>query len=246
MKKTKKPSAKKAETGMAPRDVFATQAIAEEELSALLTPQEAEEKKAEDAPLQEEAPKKKQDDVLPRELALLKEILSRLMDDLGVYDLAALREAIDRAEIQKLMAGHNLSEDAARLFLAQQEKLRTARLSRRASERRAEMEALRKDPFYADIDDHMDALEAFCFRTGLGAREGYNALFAEKKLRSLLKDNQEQATEKEKKAKNIPALSGGGAPEKSAHVKLTEAEMWAAERAGMTPAEYAKYKYAQA
>ncbi len=232
MKKTnKKKSSPAPDTGA----LRTKQAVAEAALEELL-PKEEEEKKE----------TVRESDVvlaLREELDILKNIVRRLMDDLGISDVRELGAQIDKAEMQKLMTGHGLSEEGARLFLMQQEKLRQMRAAREASERRAEIERLKKEPLYADIEEKADALEAYSFRTGLGAKEAYNALFAEEKLRALLADMDKSAADAEKKSKKISALSGGGAQDTGAHIKLSDAEVWAAAGAGMTPAEYAKYKF---
>ena len=65
-----------------------------------------------------------------------------------------------------------------------------------------------------------------------------------KHTRQFLADAQKEAVEKDRKSKRIPALSGGAAPDKKGDTRLSEAEAWAAARAGLSREEYAKYKYA--
>ena len=234
MKKgNKKNQAQKKDIGA----LHTRQAAAEELLEEMLPKEtEATEETKEEKP-------QKNEEALSEELSFLKNIIKRLMDDLGISDIRALSEQIDKAEMQKLVAGHNLDEAGARLFLLQQEKLREVRREKEKEARRAEMESLKKEPLYKDILEKADAIEAYSFRTGASVKEAYNALFAEEKLRALLAGMDKSAAEKEKNAKKIPALSGGGAQDTGAHIKLSEAEVWAAANAGMTPAEYAKYKF---
>ncbi|MDD6308215.1 MAG: hypothetical protein PUB07_02525 [Clostridia bacterium] len=227
---------------MQPQDEKAHAELAEEWLDAMTKEEEPNQKDlAKEEP--EERSKKAKEKEPNDELAELRALLQRLMDDLGIQDMQELSARIDQAEIQKLTEGYGLTGEAAQLFLAQQEKVRALRAAQKAAQREAEYASLSNDPLYADIGDKRAEIEAFILRTGVSPREAYGALYAEERLRSLLEEQGEKAAEKEKKAHAIPALSGGNAQEKPGHVRLSDAEIWAAERAGMTPTEYAKYKY---
>lgn len=245
MAKSKKRSIQKNTVKMPPSSMLAHMAEAEEKLKALEEAEEAEKaaetEAAEEAPAKETAPKEPEKDTEKEEMY---KILRRLMDDMGASTLSALSEMIDRAEISKLIRAHGMDEASARLFLAQQEKVRALREAEELARREADYADMRQNPLYADVDERRAAMEAFIFRTGLSPREAYNALFAEERLEALLRDVQKEAVEKERKAKRIPALSGGAAPDKKGSAGLSEAEAWAAARAGLSREEYAKYKYA--
>ena len=247
MAKSKKRSIKKNTMKMPPSSMLTHMAEAEETLKALEEAEEAEAAEAEEAeeaeetPSKEDAQKKAEKDTEKEEMY---KILRRLMDDMGASTLSALSEMIDRAEISKLIRAHGMDEASARLFLAQQEKVRALREAEELARREADYADMRQNPLYADVDNRRAAMEAFIFRTGLSPREAYNALFAEERLEALLKDMQKEAVEKERKGKRIPALSGGAAPDKKGSAGLSEAEAWAAARAGLSREEYAKYKYA--
>lgn len=170
-------------------------------------------------------------------------ILRRLMDDMGADSLSALSAMIDRAETEKLISGHGLDEKSARLFLMQQEKLRTLREAEALARREAIYAAMRKDPLYEDVDSRRDAIEALILRTGLSPKEAYNALFAEVRLSKLLEEAEKEGLRAVKKSRRIPALSGGNAPDSDVGTALSALESWAADKAGMTKEEYAKYKF---
>lgn len=170
-------------------------------------------------------------------------ILRRLMDDMGAESLSALSAMIDKAEMQKLVRAHGLDENAARLFLAQQEKVRTLREAEEMARREAIYAVMRNEPLYEDVDLHRDAIEALILRTGLSPKEAYNALFAEARISALLEEAEKKALREEKKSRRIPALSGGNAPDSKVGAGLSALESWAADKAGMTKEEYAKYKY---
>lgn len=179
-----------------------------------------------------------------KEKAVMYALLRRLMDDMGAGSLAALADMIDRAEMQKLVRTYGFDENSAKMFLAQQEKVRALREAEAKAAREAVYAEMKGDPLYDDVDIRKTALEAFIFRTGVSPKEAYNALFGEARLRRLQQEIEAAKSETERQAKRIPALRGGDAPDKGNYAKLSEAEKWAAERAGMTPAEYAKYKFA--
>ena len=186
-------------------------------------------------------PKTQEEDA---EKEVLRKIVTRLMDDMGAKSFTELSEMIDKAEERKLISAHGLTEEAAKLFLSQQEKVRALRLAEAAAGREAVYAVLRQNPLFADIDGRKDMVEALILKTGLSPKEAYFALFAEERLQSLQKALDEKAAETEKKAKDIPALSGGEAPDGEKNIKLSEAENSLAKKAGMTPYEYAKYKFA--
>ena len=210
---------------------------AAEEIEVISEP--AEEEMAEKE--QEKAPENTAAD---EEKELLLSIVKRLMDDVGAKSLRELSDEIAKAEERKLISAYGLSEEAAKLFLAQQEKVRALRKSEEAAAREAIYQKMRLDPLYKDVDERRDMVEALAFKTGISPKEAYLALFAEERLRDLLSEMEVKGLEKEKKAKHIPALSGGEAPDAERHAKLTEMESRLAIKAGMTPEEYAKYKYA--
>ncbi|MBQ7036483.1 MAG: hypothetical protein IJN74_03220 [Clostridia bacterium] len=238
MAKSKKRSSvknAKRETGLSTSSAHALMAAAEE---VEVNPDvEEESPKAEDK--KPEVHKEKD-----AEKEMLLSIVTRLMDDMGAESLQELSEMIDKAEERKLISVHGLSEDAAKLFLSQQEKVRALRRAEKSAEREAVYAKMRQDPLYDDVDERRPSLEALILKTGISPKEAYLALFAEERLRSLLSDMESKETESKKKAKNIPALSGGEAPDAPRHAKLTEMESRLAKKAGMTPEEYAKYKYA--
>jgi len=162
---------------------------------------------------------------------------------MGAESLSALSAMIDKAEMQKLVRAHGLDENAARLFLAQQEKVRALREAEAMARREAIYAVMRNEPLYEDVDLHRDAIEALILRTGLSPKEAYNALFAEARVSALLEEAEKKALREEKKSRRIPALSGGNAPDSKVGTGLSALESWAADKAGMTKEEYAKYKY---
>lgn len=231
MAKSKKRSLQKNDKKMAPASLRTLLDTAD----ALLPTEEEEE--AVSVTVKEETPRKD-----PEKEEMYK-ILRRLMDDMGADSLSALSAMIDRAEIRKLVEGHGLDENAAQLFLMQQEKVRALREAEALAKREAAYAVMREDPLYKDVDLRREAIEALILRTGLSPKEAYNALFAEARLSMLLEEAEKEGLRAEKNARRIPALAGGNAPDSSLGAGLSVLESWAADKAGMTKEEYAKYKY---
>ncbi len=238
MAKSKKrpvPGDEKKRAEMTPASKMAKNAAAEELFSEA---EEAEELQVEEKESMEAAPAE------DAEKAEMHRLLRRLMDDMGAGSLAALSDMIDRAEMQKLVRTYGFDEQSAKLFLAQQEKVRALKAAEAKAAREAIYAEMKNDPLYDDVDARKSALEAFIFRTGVTPREAYNAIFGEARLRRLQQEVETEKSLADKKSKHIPALAGGDAPDTKGQFKLSEAEKWAAKRAGMTPAEYARYKNA--
>ena len=97
----------------------------------------------------------------------------------------------------------------------------------------AEIEEMKKNPYYGDIDEVRAEVLEYAKGHGLSPRQAYGALYAEKK-----------ADEEERKSKKIGALSqkGNAGDDDFEEGALSHNEYWAAKKAGMSLAEYLKYK----
>ncbi|MBQ7718782.1 MAG: hypothetical protein IJT38_05725 [Clostridia bacterium] len=97
----------------------------------------------------------------------------------------------------------------------------------------AEISEMKKNPYYSDIDSVRGEVAQYAGEHGLSMREAYGALYAEKK-----------AGDAEREGKKIGALSqeGNAADDNFEEGALSHSEYWAAKRAGMSLADYLKYK----
>ena len=101
---------------------------------------------------------------------------------------------------------------------------------------RDEALSLRDDPYYDDIESKLSEVLDYARRNGVTVKEAYRALFAEEKAKSLM------SKEQKNKAK-ISALSqGGNSTDAEDGGVLSPDEIWAAKKAGMSIADYLKYK----
>jgi len=97
-------------------------------------------------------------------------------------------------------------------------------------------EGMKENPFYSDFSKVQDQVEQFAKEHNLTPEQAYSALFGEKKYKEVLDE------EKMKKAK-ISALSqSGNQADEFEEGVLSKNEHWAAKKAGMSLADYLKYK----
>ncbi|MBO4898449.1 MAG: hypothetical protein J5590_09155 [Clostridia bacterium] len=140
---------------------------------------------------------------------------------------ARMHEGGDNAQIIELIKRYREQIESLKRKLSQYEQDDTER---------REALSLRDDPYYGDIEDKLSEVLDYARRHGVSAKEAYRALFAEEKARDLM------AKEQKNKAK-ISALSqGGNSAEPEEGGVLSPDEIWAAKKAGMTIADYLKYK----
>lgn len=96
--------------------------------------------------------------------------------------------------------------------------------------------SLKEQPYFGDIDNVVDEVLEYSLAHNITPKEAYCALYAEEKAKKLMNKS-------EKESKNIAALSSEGnkSPEPEEGV-LSGDELWAAKKAGMSLADYLKYK----
>ena len=101
---------------------------------------------------------------------------------------------------------------------------------------KTEEEGVEGNPFYADMKNVSEEVEKFAQEHSLTTKQAYAALYGEKKYMEYAE------SEKMKKAK-ISALSqNGNKGDDFEEGVLSKNEHWAAKKAGMSLAEYLKYK----
>lgn len=180
---------------------------------------------------------------LKKELAEHKKIISRVMEGSGARDPRELETRMDDITLQNYIEQQGMDENTARVFLMQQKKLAELERSKKDVEIKDEISKLKDNPFYADIDEVSDEVMEYAKDRNVSAKEAYNVLFAEQRYEQLARQNENRRMQEKKQEKKISALSSAGnAPAQKNTVKLTADEMAWAKAAGMTAAEYAKFK----
>lgn len=93
-----------------------------------------------------------------------------------------------------------------------------------------------KNPFYEGMEKVADEVSAFAKEHSLTQKQAFAALYGEERFKEM------ESRIKMQKAK-IPALSqSGNAGEEKEEGVLSSGEAWAAKKAGMSLADYLKYK----
>lgn len=180
---------------------------------------------------------------LKKELAEHKKVIDRVMQGAGARDPRELETRMDDITLQNYIEQQGMDENTARVFLMQQKKLSELERSKKDVEIKEELSKLKDNPFYADIDEVSDEVMEYSKERGVSAKEAYNVLFAEQRYEELAREKANQAMQEKKQDKKISALSSAGnAPAQKNTVKLTADEAAWAKAAGMTAAEYAKFK----
>lgn len=95
---------------------------------------------------------------------------------------------------------------------------------------------MRENPYFDAFEKNGEQISEFAKEHGLNLKEAYGALFGEMKYAQAISEGQ-------KKNAGILALSEkGNKADEAEEGVLSGGEMWAAKRAGMTPAQYLKFK----
>ena len=142
-------------------------------------------------------------------------------------ELAKMQEGGDNAKVIELIERYREQIDSLKKKLSEYEQ---------EDSERQEALSLRDDPYYDDIESKLSEVLDYARRHGVSAKEAYRALFAEEKAKTAM------AKDKKNRAK-IPALSqGGNSGEYADEGVLSPDEIWAAKKAGMSIADYLKYK----
>jgi hypothetical protein len=180
---------------------------------------------------------------LKKENADLKRVVDRIMEGAGTRDPRELETKMDDLTLQQYIEQQGMDENTARVFLMQQKKLAELERSKKDVEYKDEISKLKDNPFYADIDEVSEDVIEYAKAKGLTVREAYNALFADQRAQEMARQKENEIMQTKKQNKKISALSSAGnAPAQKNTVKLSAQEAEYAKAAGMTPAEYAKYK----
>lgn len=194
------------------------------------------------AALQQERAERKR---LRDELSKARAITDRLLEATGVSSLDELTNRMDETEKLRYMRDKGLDEDTAQMFLNMNRENSALRKLNDARRYDDEVATLAGNPFYNDINDVRDEVEEYARAKGITAKEAYNALYAEERAKRLQEEARSKAIQ-EREAKNSRKIKGlssaGNSPAAEGSLGLSAAELAAAKMAGISPADYKKYK----
>lgn len=174
-----------------------------------------------------------------------KSILAdKLLQATGAQSLEQLEQQIDSLKVQQY-EDQGYDPQTAQMLVNMQRKQETLDQQIRKQQFDNEVQALKSDPFYADIEDWRDELEPIAARTGQTLQGAYMALRGRERMKEYEREIEQRAMaerSKKRSAKVDTSAGGGGGVKKSTRVQLSADELAVAKLAGMTPEEYYKHK----
>lgn len=171
-------------------------------------------------------------------------IAKRFMQQTGATDLEELNRRMDAFESQRLQE-QGVPQELADRIAATERQLKEQQTDIRRQKFAVEAERLKSDPFYSDLDDHLEELESLAERTGQSLKSVYLAEHGERRLKEREAEIEAKVkANKENRAKKKVDTSptGSSSNKQMKRVTLSATERAIAKAAGMTPEEYAKYK----
>ena len=170
------------------------------------------------------------------------EIARKVMQAAGVTDPEEFQRQLDAIEANKYVE-QGLDHQTAQMLVAQQRQLEQMQRELQRQRFDVEAEVLKKDPFFADIEDYREDLEPLV-QKGLTLQQAYMALRGPARMEEMKREIEQRmiADRTKKQSAKVDTSVTGGAAKKGTRVQLTPDELAIAKLAGMTPEEYFKFK----
>lgn len=170
-------------------------------------------------------------------------LVQKLLRMSGLNSLEELQAQLDSAEAAKIAKDTGLTPQQAQLQLNQQRQIDEMNHKLRKQEFNNEVVSLKKDAFFADIDDYREEFEEIASRTNQTLEEVYMS----KRGRVRMKEYEteiEQRLKVSQQNKNKVKIDtqGNGEVAQKSRIDLTADERQAAKLGGLTEAEYYKFK----
>lgn len=138
-------------------------------------------------------------------------LAEKLMKLVGVSDVADLQARLDAAEAAKIAKEKGIAPELAMAQLQQQRQLEAQQREIRKLKYSQEVAELKRDPFFADIDDFREEFEEVAERTGLSLKEVYMAKRGDMRMREYEREVEQRTLarrQKSQKAKVDTTPSG--------------------------------------
>lgn len=173
------------------------------------------------------------DPKLKKAMALAEKLAAATGKD---YD--GIMAELDSIEVQRQVSA-GVPKEIAEAFVAQQREIAEVRKSLNKQKYDIEVEQLKKNAFYSDIDDVRDSVEEYAATKGVTLKEAYNALYADNKYTSMETAIEQRILNNlaKKQGKKLDTTSNGTVKVQS-NVKLSPEQKAMAKMAGMTELEY--------
>ncbi len=171
-------------------------------------------------------------------------LADKLLQATGAQSLEQLEQQLDGLKVRQY-EDQGYDSQTAQMLVTMQRQQETLNQQLRKQQFDNEVQALKSDPFFGDIDDWREELEPIAARTGQTLQAAYMALRGRERMEEYKREIEQRAIaerSKKRSAKVDTSAGGGGGVKKSNRVQLTADEMAVAKLAGMTPEEYYKHK----
>lgn len=171
-------------------------------------------------------------------------LADKLLQATGAQSLEQLEEQLDGLKVRQY-EDQGYDSQTAMMLVDMQRKQETLNQQLRKQQFDNEVQSLKSDPFYGDIEDWRDELEPIAARTGQTLQAAYMALRGRERMEEYKREIEQRAMaerSKKRSAKVDTSAGGGGGVKKSNRVQLSADELAVAKMAGMSPEEYYKHK----
>lgn len=171
-------------------------------------------------------------------------LADKLLQATGAQSLEQLEQQLDGLKVRQY-EDQGYDSQTAMMLVDMQRKQETLNQQLRKQQFDNEVQSLKSDPFYGDIEDWREELEPIAARTGQTLQAAYMALRGRERMEEYKREIEQRAIadrSKKRSAKIDTSAGGGGGVKKSNRVQLSADELAVAKMAGMSPEDYYKHK----
>lgn len=171
-------------------------------------------------------------------------LADKLLQATGAQSLEQLEQQLDGLKVRQY-EDQGYDSQTAMMLVDMQRKQETLNQQLRKQQFDNELQSLKSDPFYGDIEDWRDELEPIAARTGQTLQAAYMALRGRERMEEYKREIEQRAIaerSKKRSAKVDTSAGGGGGVKKSNRVPLTADELAVAKLTGISPEDYYKHK----
>jgi hypothetical protein len=171
-------------------------------------------------------------------------LADKLLQATGAQSLEQLEQQLDGLKVRQY-EDQGYDSQTALMLVDMQRKQETLNQQLRKQQFDNEVQSLKSDPFYGDIEDWREELEPIAARTGQTLQAAYMALRGRERMEEYKREIEQRAIadrSKKRSAKIDTSAGGGGGVKKSNRVPLTADELAVAKLTGISPEDYYKHK----
>lgn len=146
-------------------------------------------------------------------------LADKLMKLVGVDDLSVLQDRLDAAEAQRIAKQTGVTPEVAAEQLRQQRELESQRAEIRKLKYSQEVANLKRDPFFADIEDYREEFEEVAERTGQTLEEVYLAKRGRQRMKEYEREVEQRtiAKKQQRQKSKVDTSTSGEAIKKEKH-----------------------------